>query len=55
MVALSGKQRLNVRDHWIKFTSNAMLAWIEEDGVSSHLLALGKPMQNAICEASYSK
>jgi putative transposase len=55
VIVLREKQCLIVRDHWTEFTSKAMLARIEEVGVPSHLVALGKPMHNSSCEAFNSK
>lgn len=55
VIARRGKPGLIVSDHGTEFTSNAMLAWTEEVGVSWHFIAPGKPMQNGICEAFNSK
>ena len=55
VIARRGKPGLIVSDHGTEFTSNAMLAWTEEAGVSWHFIAPGKPMQNGICEAFNSK
>ena len=40
-----------VSDHGTEFTSNAMLAWAEEDRMDWHFIAPGKPMQNGMCES----
>ena len=55
VIARRGKPGLIGSDHGTEFTSNAMLAWTEEAGVSWHFIAPGKPMQNGICEAFNSK
>ena len=34
-----------------EFTSNAMLAWMNEHQVAWHFIAPGRPMQNGICES----
>lgn len=43
VIARRGKPGLIVSDHGTEFTSNAMLAWTEEAGVSWHFIAPGKP------------
>ncbi|MBV0890462.1 integrase core domain-containing protein [Paracoccus sp. Z118] len=55
LIARRGKPGLIVSEHGTEFTSNAMLAWSEETGVSWLFIAPGKPMQNGICEAFNSK
>ena len=40
------KPDLIVSEHRTEFTSNAMLAWTEEVGVSWHFIAPGKPMRD---------
>ena len=51
VIARRGKPDLIVSDHGTEFTSNAMLAWAQEQRVAWHFIAPGKPMQNGICEA----
>ena len=51
LVARRGRPTVIVSDHGTEFTSNAMLAWTGETGIGWHLIAPGKPMQNAICES----
>ena len=51
LVRRRGKPDLIVSDHGTEFTSNAMLAFTQEAGLSWHFIAPGKPMQNGICEA----
>ena len=46
-----GRPDLIISDHGTEFTSNAMLGWMQDLGVSRHFIAPGKPMQNGICEA----
>ncbi|MBV0892293.1 integrase core domain-containing protein [Paracoccus sp. Z118] len=55
LIARRGKPGLIVSEHGTEFTSNAMLAWSGEIGVSWHFIAPGKPMQRGICEAFNSK
>lgn len=40
-----------VSDHGTAFTPNAMLAWAQENRVTWHFIAPGKPMQNGFCES----
>jgi putative transposase len=51
VIAWRGKPELIVSDHGTEFTSNAMLAWMNEHQVAWHFIAPGKPMQNGICES----
>jgi putative transposase len=44
----AGNDRL---DNGTGFTSNAMLAWAEENSITWHFIAPGKPMQNGFCES----
>lgn len=46
-----GRPMMIVSDHGTEFTSNAMLAWTQEQRIAWHFIAPGKPMQNGICEA----
>ena len=40
-----------VSDNGTEFTSNAMLAWAEDNKIDWHFIAPGKPMQNGFCES----
>ena len=51
LVARRGRPRIIVSDNGTEFTSNAVLAWCEAEGVAWHYIAPGKPMQNAFCES----
>ena len=51
VIAGRGRPDLIVSDHGTEFTSNAMLAWVQEHRVAWHFIAPGKPMQNGACEA----
>ena len=46
-----GKPGMIVSDNGTEFTSNAMLAWQEEQGIEWHYIAPGKPMQNGFVES----
>jgi transposase InsO family protein len=46
LISRRGRPGLIVSDHGTKFTSNAMLTWSEEMGVTWHLIAPGKPMRD---------
>jgi putative transposase len=46
-----GKPGMIVSDHGTEFTSNAMLAWAQENKIVWHFIAPGKPMQNGFCES----
>ena len=46
-----GRPGMIVSDHGTEFTSNAMLAWTEQNRLSWHFIAPGKPTQNAFCES----
>jgi len=46
-----GRPEMIVSDHGTEFTSNAMLAFTQEQRIAWHFIAPGKPMQNGICEA----
>ena len=46
-----GCPRMIVSDNGTEFTSNAILAWQEEQGVEWHYIAPGKPMQNGFVES----
>ena len=51
LVARRGRPRMILSDNGTEFTSNAVLAWCETEGVAWHYIAPGKPMQNAFCES----
>ena len=51
LVARRGRPQMIVSDNGTEFTSNAVLAWCEAEGVAWHYIAPGKPMQNAFCES----
>ena len=46
-----GKPGMIVPDNGTEFTSNAMVAWAQENKVVWHFIAPGKPMQNGFCES----
>ena len=51
LVARRGRPQMIVSDNGTEFTSNAVLAWCQTEGVAWHYIAPGKPMQNAFCES----
>jgi putative transposase len=51
LIERHGKPGMIVSDHGTEFTSNAMLAWAQEQRVTWHFIAPGKPMQNGFCES----
>jgi putative transposase len=51
LIEQRGRPEMIVSDHGTEFTSNAMLAWTQEQRIAWHFIAPGKPMQNGICEA----
>ena len=51
VMAVRGRPGTIVSDNGTEFTSNAILAWSEERGVSWHYIAPGKPTQNAFIES----
>jgi len=51
LIERRGKPGLIVSDNGTEFTSNAMLAWAQENGITWHFIAPGKPMQNGFCES----
>jgi putative transposase len=51
LVARRGRPRMIVSDNGTEFTSNAVLAWCQAEGIAWHYIAPGKPMQNAFCES----
>jgi transposase InsO family protein len=46
-----GKPGMIVSDNGTEFTSNAMLAWAQDNAITWHFIAPGKPMQNGFCES----
>ena len=46
-----GKPGMIVSDNGTEFTSNAMLAWAQDNRIVWHCIAPGKPMQNGFCES----
>ena len=51
LIEQRGKPGIIVSDNGTEFTSNAMLAWAQENRVTWHFIAPGKPMQNGFCES----
>ncbi len=51
LIEQRGKPGMIVSDNGTEFTSNAMLAWSQENKVTWHFIAPGKPMQNGFCES----
>lgn len=51
VIAQLGQPGMIVSDHGREFTSNTMLAWAEEHGITWHFITPGKPMQNGFCES----
>jgi putative transposase len=51
VIARRGKPGMIVSDHGTEFTSNAMLAWMQDNQITWHFIAPGKPMQNGFCES----
>lgn len=51
LIERRGKPGMIVSDHGTEFTSNVMLAWAQENRVTWHFIAPGKPMQNGFCES----
>src|SRR5208282_733623 len=46
-----GRPGMIVSDNGTEFTSNAMLAWAQDNRIVWHFIAPGKPMQNGFCES----
>jgi len=46
-----GEPWMIVSDNETEFTSNAVLAWAQENKITWHFIAPGKPMQNGFCES----
>jgi putative transposase len=51
VIEIRGCPRMIVSDNGTEFTSNAMLAWQEENEIEWHYIAPGKPMQNGFVES----
>ena len=51
LIERRGKPGLIASDNGTEFTSNAMLAWTQDNRVVWHFIAPGKPMQNGFCES----
>ncbi|WP_407660381.1 IS3 family transposase [Kaistia algarum] len=51
LIEQRGKPGMIVSDNGTEFTSHAMLAWAQENRVTWHFIAPGKPMQNGFCES----
>src|ERR1700678_2807316 len=51
LIGRRGKPGMIVSDNGTEFTSNAMLAWAQDNKVFWHFMAPGKPMQNGFCES----
>ena len=51
LIERRGKPGMIVSDNGTEFTSNAMLAWAQENKIDWHFIAPGKPMQNGFCES----
>jgi transposase InsO family protein len=51
LIERRGKPGMIVSDNGTEFTSNAMLAWAQDNRIVWHFIAPGKPMQNGFCES----
>jgi putative transposase len=51
LIERRGKPGMIVSDHGTEFTCNAILAWAEQNRITWHFIAPGKPMQNGFCES----
>lgn len=51
LIERRGKPSMIVSDNGTELTSNAMLAWAQDDEVVWRFIAPGKPMQNGFCES----
>src|SRR5713226_4193612 len=51
LIERRGKPGMIVSDNGTEFTSNAMLAWAQDNKITWHFIAPGKPMQNGFCES----
>jgi len=50
LVAGRGRPRMIVSDNGSEYTSNAILAWADQNKVEWHYIAPGKPMQTDVVE-----
>ncbi|GLQ05861.1 transposase [Sneathiella chinensis] len=51
LIECRGRPEMVVSDNGTELTSNAILSWQQETGVSWHYIAPGKPMQNGLVES----
>src|SRR5271155_4398981 len=51
LIERRGKPSMIVSDNGNEFTSNARLAWTQDNTIVWHFIAPGKPMQNGFCES----
>ena len=51
LIERRGKPGMIVSDNGTEFTSNATLAWAQDNAIVWHFIAPGKPMQNGFCES----
>ena len=51
LIERRGKPSMIVSDNGTEFTSNAVLAWAQDNRIVWHFIAPGKPMQNGFCES----
>ena len=51
LIVQRGKPEMIVSDNGAEFISNAVLAWREDNHMSWHFIAPGKPMQKGFCES----
>jgi transposase InsO family protein len=51
LIEQRGRPGMIVSDNGTEFTSNAVLGWAQENKITWHFIAPGKPMQNGFCES----
>ena len=51
LIERRGKPGMIVSDNGTEFTSNALLAWAQDNAIEWHFIAPEKPMQNGFCES----
>lgn len=51
LIERRGKPGMVASDHGTEFTSNAMLAWAQDNHITWHFITPGKPKQNGFCES----
>jgi transposase InsO family protein len=51
LITRRGRPDMIVSDHGTEFTSNAILAWADQNRVEWYYIALGKPMQSGYVES----